>query len=211
MGKFHLINLFERKVTMSTIKKVVNIAKKKLGRSVNEAKDWIRQEIKKLTEGEITLTEGFINDCISEFTQNHSVELHDGCLVYRGENLIPVAKKIEVTCAYDSCDFGNDTRAITIKLLDIKPFYLKPALLALPIKFPFIKTSKNAKDTRLVTCHLNEIPSLKDNKILNSPFMKYLTIEYLKCEEGKVTIKLGMAGTLEDVINDAVAIVSKQE
>lgn len=196
---------------MSTIKKVINIAKKKLGRSVNEMKNWVKQEIKKLTEGEITLTEGFINDCIGEFTQNHAVELHDGCLVYKGENLISVAKKIEVTCAYDSCDFGNDTRAITIKLLDIKPFYLKPALLALPIKFPFIKISKNAEDTRLVTCHLNEIPSLRNNKILNSPFMKYLTIEYLKCEEGKVTIKLGMAGTLENIINDAVAIVSKQK
>ncbi|NUO10014.1 MAG: hypothetical protein HUU08_15300 [Candidatus Brocadia sp.] len=195
---------------MSAIKKVVNIAKKKLGRSVNEAKDWIRQEIKKLTEGEITLTEGFINDCISEFTQNHAVELHDGRLVYKATDLVPIANKIKITCTYDSCDFRNDTKAVIIKLIDLKPFYLKPALLALPIKYPFIKISKDADDTRLVTCHLNEIPSLKNNKVLNSPFLKYLTIQYLKCEEGKVTVKLKLAGTLGDIINDVGAIVSKK-
>lgn len=43
---------------MSKIRKVVDIAKEKLG-SVGKAKDWLVQEIKKLTEGEITLTEGF--------------------------------------------------------------------------------------------------------------------------------------------------------
>ena len=196
-------------VIVSTIKKAVDIAKKQLGR-VGKAKDWIVQEVKKLTEGEITLTEGFINGCISEFTQNHSVELHDGRLVYKAEDLVSVAKKIEITCAYDSCDFRNDTKAIIIKLLDLKPFYLKPVLLALPIKYPFIKISKDADDTRLVTCHLNAIPSLRNNKILNSPFLKYLTIQYLKCEEGKVTIKLKLAGTWGDIINDVGAMVSEK-
>ena len=196
-------------VIVSTIKKAVDIAKKQLGR-VGKAKDWIVQEVKKLTEGEITLTEGFINGCISEFTQNHSVELHDGRLVYKAEDLVSVAKKIEITCAYDSCDFRNDTKAIIIKLLDLKPFYLKPVLLALPIKYPFIKISKDADDTRLGTCHLNEIPSLRNNKILNSPFLKYLTIQYLKCEEGKVTIKLKLAGTWGDIINDVGAMVSEK-
>ncbi|MBI5308744.1 MAG: hypothetical protein HZB37_10540 [Planctomycetes bacterium] len=194
---------------MSTIKKAVDIAKKKLG-SVGKAKDWIVQEVKKLTEGEITLTEDFINGCISEFTQNHSVELHDGRLVYKAVDLVPMAKKIEITCAYDSCDFRNDTKAIIIKLLDLKPFYLKPVLLALPIKYPFIKISKDADDTRLVTCHLNEIPSLRNNKILNSPFLKYLTIQYLKCEEGKVTIKLKLAGTWGGIVNDVGAMVSEK-
>ncbi|NUO08722.1 MAG: hypothetical protein HUU08_08610 [Candidatus Brocadia sp.] len=52
---------------MSKIRKVADIAKKKLG-SLGKAKDWVVQEIKKFTEGEITLTEGFINDCIGEFT-----------------------------------------------------------------------------------------------------------------------------------------------
>lgn len=194
---------------MSTIKKAVDIAKKKLG-SVGKAKDWIVQEVKKLTEGEITLTEGFINGCISEFTQNHSVELHDGRLVYKAEDLVSVAKKIEITGAYDSCDFRNDTKAIIIKLLGLKPFYLKPVLLALPIKYPFIKISKDADDTRLVTCHLNEIPSLRNNNILNSPFLKYLTIQYLKCEEDKVTIKLKLAGILGDIINDVGAMMSEK-
>lgn len=194
---------------MSKIKKIVDIAIKNLG-NAGKAKDWIVCEIKKLTDGEITLTEGFINDCISEFTQNHSVELHEGRLVYKAADLVPMARNIEIACAYDSCDFHNDTRAINIKLLDIKPFYLKPALLALPVKYPFIKISKDAENTRLVACHLNEIPSLRNNKILNSPFLKYLTIQYLKCESGKVTIKLGIAGTLENIINDAVATVDKQ-
>jgi len=196
-------------VIVSTIKKAVDIAKKKLG-SVGKAKDWIVQEVKKLTEGEITLTDGFINSCISEFTQNHSVELHDGRLVYKAVDLVSVANKIEIICAYDSCDFRNDTKAIIIKLLDLKPFYLKPVLLALPIKYPFIKISKDADDTRLVTCHLNEIPSLRNNKILNSPFLKYLTIQYLKCEEGKVTIKLKLAGTWGDIINDVGTMVSEK-
>lgn len=195
---------------MSKIRKVVDIAKSKLD-SVGKAKDWVVQEIQRLTKGEITLTEGFINDCISEFTQNHAVELHDGRLVYKATDLVPIAKKIEITCAYDSYDFRNDTKAIIIKLLDLKPFYLKPALLALPIKYPFIKISKDPDDTRLVACHLNEILSLRNNKVLNSLFLKYLTIQYLKCEEGKVTVKLKLAGTLGDIINDVGAMVSKKD
>ncbi len=186
---------------MSSIKGTIGKLKNTL-LNAEKIKDWITKEIKKLTEGEITISGNFINDCLGEFAPNHSVEVHDGCLIHRAEDLIPVAKKIEITCAYDSCDFHTDTKEVIIKLLDIKPFYLKPALLALPVKYPFIKISRDAEDTRLIICHLNEIPSLKTNKILNSPFLKYLTIQSLKCEKGKVTIKLGITGTLEDIIND---------
>ncbi|NUO08721.1 MAG: hypothetical protein HUU08_08605 [Candidatus Brocadia sp.] len=136
--------------------------------------------------------------------------MHEGRLVYKATDLVPVAKKLEIACAYDSCDLHNDTKAIIIKLFDLKPFYLKPALLAVPIKYPFIKISRDADDTRLVACHLNEIPSLRNNKILNSPFLKYLTIQYLKCEEGRVTVKLKLAWRLGDIINDVGAIVSKK-
>ncbi|MCF6147026.1 MAG: hypothetical protein E3K37_00020 [Candidatus Kuenenia sp.] len=187
---------------MSSIKETISKVKNTL-LNVEKVREWITKEIKKLTEGKITISEDFINDCLGEFAPNHSVEVRDGCLVHRAEDLIPVAKKIEIACAYHACDFRKEAKAVTIKLLDIKPFYLKPALLALPIKYPFIKTSRDAENTRLITCHLNEIPSLRNNKILNSPFLKYLTIQYLKCEVGKVTIKLGIAGTLKDIINDA--------
>lgn len=191
---------------MVKIRKVVDIAIKSLDEA-GKMKNWIVREIKKLTEGETTLTEGFINDCISEFTQNHSVELHDGRLVYKAVDLVPMAKNIEIDCAYDSCDFRSDTKVVIIRLLDIKPFYLKPALLAIPFKYPFIKISKDAENTRLVSCNLNEIPSLRDNKILNSPALKYLTIKYLKCEAGKATIKLGLTGTLEDIIRDVGQLI----
>ncbi|TLD41909.1 MAG: hypothetical protein JETT_1850 [Candidatus Jettenia ecosi] len=58
------------------------------------------------------------------------------------------------------------------------------------MKFPFLKFDKDAEKTRLLTCHLNKIPALKDNKIVNSRYLSYLTVKYIKCTEGKVVVKL---------------------
>ncbi|MBM4054342.1 MAG: hypothetical protein FJ264_06675 [Planctomycetes bacterium] len=78
--------------------------------------DWITKEIKKLTEGEISISEDFINDCLGEFAPNHSVEVHDGCLVHRAEDLIPVAKKIEIKESWGSGVVGVKSLQLTNSL-----------------------------------------------------------------------------------------------
>ena len=57
-------------------------------------------------------------------------------------------------------------------------------------KFPFLQHRKDEEKTRLITCHLNQIPSLKDNKILNNDYLRHLTIDRIDFYEGKVDIKL---------------------
>ena len=139
--------------------------------------------IKNLIQGEFSLGESFLNECIKKFTKDHSIKLLDGYFVLKVSN-------IEAKLDYNSCEFNEDTRSVTFKLLDLKPFYFKPFLNILRLKFPFLKFIKNTEKTGLLTCHLNRIPALKDNKIVNSRYLQYLTIKYIKCTEGKVAVKL---------------------
>lgn len=189
--------------------KIITSVMNSIPKRIKYASEWVKNEIDNLTKGEIVLTEYFINDCLNGFIQDHAIKLHDGCLEYKAEN-IPVIGKIEAKLAYDSCKFGREAKVITIKILDLKPFYIKPFLKTLPLKFPFVALGKDAERTQLITCHLNKIPALNDNKILNSPWLQYLAIKDLKCEEGKVAVKLGLTVELDEVVKKAKSIFQEK-
>ncbi|MDN3510012.1 MAG: hypothetical protein NG784_01705 [Candidatus Jettenia sp.] len=143
----------------------------------------LRGTIKGLIKGEFCLSENFLNKCMKDFTQVQSIKLLNGYFILNVSN-------IEAVLNYDSCEFNENTRSITFKVLNLKPFYYKPFLNLIHLKFPFLKFDKDAEKTRLLTCHLNKIPVLKDNKIVNSRYLSYLTVKYIKCTEGKVAVKL---------------------
>ncbi|MCF6157248.1 MAG: hypothetical protein E3K32_01455 [wastewater metagenome] len=139
--------------------------------------------IKSLVKRELNLSEDRINECIKDFSQTLSIKLFDGYFVLKASN-------IEATLHYESCEFSEDTRSVTFRILDLKPFYYKPFLNVIHLKFPFLKLGKNAEKAKLLTCYLNKIPALKDNKVVNSRYLPYLTIKYIRCTPGKVAVKL---------------------
>ena len=94
------------------------------------------------------------------------------------------------TLDYDSCRFEDSVRSVTFKVLDLKPFHYKMFLRWINKKLPFMEYGKDAENTKLITCHLDKIPKLKDNKILNNSYLEHVTIDYIKCETGKATVKL---------------------
>ncbi|KHE93365.1 MAG: hypothetical protein K8F52_03115 [Candidatus Scalindua rubra] len=61
---------------------------------------------------------------------------------------------------------------------------------------------KDAENTKLITCHLNKIPKLKDNKILNNSYLEHAAIGYIKCETGKATVKLKIKSKLDDILGN---------
>lgn len=143
----------------------------------------LRDTIKGLIKGEFRLSENFLNKCMKDFTQVQSIKLLNGYFILNVSN-------IEAALNYDSCEFNENARSVTFKVLNLKPFYYKPFLNLIHLKFPFLQFDKDAEKTRLLTCHLNKIPALKDNKIVNSRYLSYLTVKYIKCTEGKVAVKL---------------------
>jgi len=143
----------------------------------------LRNIIKSFVKGEFSLGEDFLNDCIKEFTEDHSVKLFDGYFVLKVLN-------IEAKLDFETCEFTEDKRLVTFKLLDLKPFYYKPFLNIIHVKFPFLKFKKISDKTNLLTCHLDEVPALKNNKIINSRYLQYLTIKDTRFTEGRVAVKL---------------------
>lgn len=61
---------------------------------------------------------------------------------------------------------------------------------------------KDAESTKLITCYLNKIPGLKDNKILNNSFLEHVTIDYIRCETDKTTVKLKLKSKLGEIFGD---------
>ena len=93
-------------------------------------------------------------------------------------------------------------RAVTFKVLDLKPFHYKMFLRWINKKLPFMEYGKDAENTKLITCHLNKIPKLKDNKILNNSYIEHATIDYIKCETGNATVKLKLKSKLGEIFGD---------
>ena len=60
----------------------------------------------------------------------------------------------------------------------------------------------DAENTKLITCHLNKIPKLKDNNILNNSYIEHATIDYIKCETGKATVKLKLKSKLGEIFGN---------
>ncbi|MFQ5688443.1 MAG: hypothetical protein ACE5GV_17485, partial [Candidatus Scalindua sp.] len=128
--------------------------------------------IKDIARGEFEFTEDFINDYISKFAQDYSIKLHDGYFVLNTPD-------IEARLDYDSCRFKDGERSMTFKVLDLKPFHYKMFLRWINKKLPFMEYGKDAENTKLITCHLDKIPKLKDNKILNNSYLEHATIDYI--------------------------------
>ncbi|GAB60960.1 MAG: hypothetical protein DWB56_12155 [Candidatus Jettenia sp.] len=143
----------------------------------------LRSFIKSVTKGTFTVTETLVNEIIKNYTPDLSIKFGDGHFILNTPYFV------KPMLAYDTCNFTEDTRAITIKLLNLT-FIPNALLKTLTTKFPFIELSKAADNTKLITCHLNKIPKLENNKILNSPYLQFITIDHITCEAGKATIKL---------------------
>lgn len=143
----------------------------------------LRSFIKSVTKGTFTVTEALVNEIIKNYTPDLSIKFGNGHFILNTPYFV------KPMLAYDTCNFTEDTRAITIKLLNLT-FIPNALLKTLTTKFPFIELTKSPDNTKLITCHLNKIPKLENNKILNSPYLQFVTIDHILCEEGKATIKL---------------------
>jgi hypothetical protein len=195
-----------------TGKKILDIAESvinesgKLNQTTNEdkpPKNTFSDTLKDLAKGKLPpISENLINECIKSFGQDCFVELHKRCCILHAEN-------IKAWIDYNSCEFDKELRSITFKILDLKPFYYKPFLGMIHKKFPFLQHRKDEEKTRLITCHLNQIPSVKNNKILNSDYMRYVTIDHLNFEEGAVEIKLKLR-PLKSFLDIATKLTKQQ-
>ncbi|GJQ50900.1 MAG: hypothetical protein HKUEN01_32860 [Candidatus Kuenenia stuttgartiensis] len=142
----------------------------------------LKKAIEDITTGTFVVTEVFVNEIIKNYAPDLSVTFNDGHFVLN----TPYPVKPEL--AYDSCDFTGNTRSVSIKMLNLS--FIPGFLLKSFLKFPFLEIGKAEDKAKLFTCHLNKIPKLENNKILNRPYLQHVTIDYLKCEEGKATVKL---------------------
>lgn len=130
-----------------------------------------------------TVTEVFVNEIVKQYSPDITLKFYDGhCRL--------IAPNIEAKIAYHSCNFTGETRSITLKVLELKPFYYDWFLSFINKKFPFLACSKTDEKERLITCHLNEIPALASNKIITSLYLQYVTIDHLIFEECKAALKL---------------------
>lgn len=143
----------------------------------------LRTFIRSVTKGTFTVTEALVNEIIKNYAPNLSIKFGDGHFILHTPYFV------KPMLAYDACNFTENTRSITIKLLNLT-FIPNALLKTITTKFPFIELSKSPDNTKLITCHLDKIPKLENNKILNSPYLQFVTIDYIACEEGKATIKL---------------------
>lgn len=146
----------------------------------------LKKAIEDITTGTFVVTEVFVNEIIKNYAPDLSVTFNDGHFVLN----TPYPVKPEL--AYDSCDFTGNTRSVSIKMLNLSfiPGFLLNQVLKRFLDFPFMEIGKAEDKAKLFTCHLNKIPKLENNKILNSPYLQHVTIDYLKCEKGKATVKL---------------------
>ena len=146
----------------------------------------LQRAIESITTGTFVVTEVFVNEIIRGYTPDLSIKFNDGHFVLN----TPYPVKPEL--AYDSCNFTENTRSVSIKMLNLSfiPGFVLNQVLKRFLEFPFLEIGKAEGKAKLFTCHLNKIPKLENNKILNSPYLQYVTIDYLNCEEGKATIKL---------------------
>ena len=165
---------------------------KNLNKGDDSMKDILKGKLQDITKGEFDFTENRLNDYISMCEQDYSVKLHDGYFTLS-------TPKIVATLDYDSCRFEDGERSVTFKVLDLKPFRTKMFLSLISIRYPFMEYGKDAENTKLITCHLNKIPKLKDNKILNNSNLEHVTIDYIKCETGKATVKLKLKSKLGEI------------
>ncbi|MBE7549225.1 MAG: hypothetical protein HS127_19530 [Planctomycetia bacterium] len=145
----------------------------------------LKKAIEDITTGTFEVTEVFVNEIIKNYAPNLSVTFNDGHFVL---NKLNKSYPVKPELAYDSCDFTGDTRSVSIKMLNLS--YIPGFVLKSFLNFPFLEIGKAEDKAKLFTCHLNKIPKLENNKILNSPYLQHVTIDYLKCEEGKATVKL---------------------
>lgn len=146
----------------------------------------LQKAIEGITTGTFVVTEVFVNEIIKNYVPDLSVTFSNGHFVLN----TPYPVKPEL--AYDSCNFTENTRSISIEMLNLSfiPGFFLNQVLKRFLDFPFLEIGKAEGRAKLFTCHLNKIPKLENNKILNSPYLQYVTIDYLKCEEGKATVKL---------------------
>lgn len=129
-----------------------------------------------------TVNEAIVNEIIGRKVPDISIQFNDGHFILNA----PYFTKITLT--YDSCNFTDDERSVTLKMLGIS-LHARPFLGTVLEKFPFIEKSKDDDKTTLITCHLNKIPKLQDNKVINSPYLKYVVIDSMTCKPGKIFIK----------------------
>ena len=151
--------------------------------------------IKDIAKGKFEFKEEFTNEHIMIFAPDYSISLHDGYFILNTPD-------IEAKLDYDSCKFEDGVRSVTFKVLDLKPFHYKMFLRWINKKLPFMEYGKDVENTKLITCHLNKIPRLKDNKILNNSFLEHATIDYIKCETGKATVKLKLKSKLGEIFGN---------
>ena len=146
----------------------------------------LQKAIEGITTGTFVVTEVFVNEIIKNYAPDLSVTFNNGHFVLN----TPYPVKPEL--AYDSCNFTGNTRSVSIKMLNLSyiPGFLLNHVLKRFLDFPFLEIGKTEDKSKLFTCHLNKIPKLENNKILNSPYLQHVTIDYLKCEEDKATVKL---------------------
>ncbi|MCF6157599.1 MAG: hypothetical protein E3K32_03285 [wastewater metagenome] len=169
-------NAMNRPVTSDEKQYLLNMIK---GTSIESPKNFIES----VTKGTFTVTETLVNEIIKNTAPDFSVKFGDGHFILNTPYFV------KPMLAYDSCNFTGTMRSVTIKLLNLT--FIPGALFkTLAAKFPFIELGQAVDKTKLITCHLNKIPKLEDNKILNSPYLQYVTIDHLTCEKGKATIKL---------------------
>ena len=142
----------------------------------------LSKAIESITNTTFTVTEVFVNEIIRYYAPDISIQFNDGHFILNGPFFV------KITLAYDGCNFTGDARSVTLKILDLS-WHAKPFLGMAINKFPFIEKSADADKTTLITCHLNKIPKLQDNKVVNSPYLEYVTIDAMTCEPGKLTVK----------------------
>jgi hypothetical protein len=134
---------------------------KNLNKGDDSMKDILKENLQDILKGKFDFTEDRLNDYISMCAQDYSVKLHDGYFTLSTPDIV-------ATLDYDSCRFEDGMRSVTFKVLDLKPFHYKMFLRWINKKLPFMEYGKDAENTKLITCHLDKIPKLKDNKILNN-------------------------------------------
>lgn len=150
-----------------------------------DSKDDFDKFIKTVTSGQFPISEEFINNLIKDKTNNedYKVEINDGFFTLK-------TPKIEADMEFHSTQFDKDTKPVTFKILNLRPFYYKLLVDFIGLKMPYLTASKDVDKTKLITCHLNKIPSLKDWSVINNDYIEDLSIEWVKCEKGNATVKL---------------------
>lgn len=149
------------------------------GTSIGSINDFIES----ISKAVFKVTEALINKYAKEYAPDYEIRLRNEYFELKSLNF-------EAKLSYYSYDFRGAARAITFKLLDLKPFRYNLFLGLINRQVPFLEYRKSAEKERLITCHLNRISQLKDNRIIKSTYIQYVAIEYVKCEPGIVTIKL---------------------